>query len=114
MERLLMPVDAGELTERLKVYEAVASRNDTGEATIAASLVATVWGAVRPLSSRELQQYGQQVGVTQYRVVIRNLSSLTSDMWIEYRGRKLEIASIDEHERRLYMILTCVQRHVAA
>lgn len=107
-----MPVNAGELTERLAVYQAVQTRNDTGEATLTPALVATVWGSVRPLSSREQQQYGQQVGVTTYKVLIRNLSSLTSDMWIVYRGRKLEIAAIDEYEGRLYMIVTCVQRHV--
>lgn len=106
-----MPVNAGELTERLKVYRAIQTRNDTGEVTLAPSLVASVWGAVRPLSSREQQQYGQQVGVTVYKVLIRNLPSLTSDMWIDYRGRKLEISSIDEYERRLYMMVTCSERH---
>lgn len=106
-----MPVNAGELTERLRFYEAVVSRNDTGEATLTPALVATVWGSVRPLSSREVQQYGQQVGVTQYRVLIRALGKLKPEMWADYRGRKLEIASIDEYERRLYMLLTCVERH---
>jgi SPP1 family predicted phage head-tail adaptor len=107
-----MPVNAGELTDRLTIYRAVQTRNDTGEVTLAPSLVAKVWGAVRPLSSREQQQYGQQVGVTLYKVVIRFLPSLTSDMWVQYRDRKLEIAAIDDYEGQLYSIITCVQRHI--
>jgi SPP1 family predicted phage head-tail adaptor len=107
-----MPVNAGDLSERVSVYEAVVSRNDTGEATLTPSLVAKVWGEVRPLSSRESMQYGQQVGTTMYKVKIRLLTTLTSDMWIVHRGRKLEIASIDEYEQRLYQTLTCTERHI--
>lgn len=107
-----MPIDAGDLTERLKVYRSVVARNDTGEAVLTPQLVSTVWGEVRPLSSRESMQYGQQVGITLYKVKIRFLRGLTSDMWIVYQGRKLEIASIDEFERRLFMVLTCTERHI--
>ena len=107
-----MPVNAGDLTERVKVYEAVVSRNDTGEATLTPQLVCSAWAEVRPLSSRESVQYGQQVGTTMYKVKVRFLSSLTSDMWIVHRGRKLEIAAIDEYEGRLYQMLTCTERHI--
>jgi SPP1 family predicted phage head-tail adaptor len=107
-----MPVNAGELTERLKVYRAVQTRNDTGETTLSPSLVDTVWGAVRPMTARESMQYGQQVGVTFYKATIRIAAWLTYDMWIDYRGRKLEIAAIGEFERRLYMEVDCVQRHI--
>jgi SPP1 family predicted phage head-tail adaptor len=107
-----MPVNAGDLTERVNVYRAVVTRNDTGEATLTPALVAKVWAEVRPLSSRESMQYGQQVGTTMYKVKIRLLSALTSDMWIVYRERKLEIASIDEYEGRLYQMLTCTERHI--
>ena len=107
-----MPVNAGQLTERVEVFRAVVSRNDTGEATLTPALVSKVWAEVRPLSSRESVQYGQQVGTTMYKLKIRLLSSLTSDMWIVYRGRKLEIAAIDEYEGRLYQMLTCTERHI--
>jgi SPP1 family predicted phage head-tail adaptor len=107
-----MPISAGELDNRLKVYQAVQVRNDTGEVTLVPSLVAVVWGAVRPLSSREQQQFGQQIGITLYKVVIRMLPALKSSMWIDYGGRRLEISAIDEYESRLYMILTCVERHI--
>ena len=107
-----MPVDAGDLTERLAIYRAVVSRNDTGEATLTPQLVSKVWGEVRPLSSRESVQYGQQVGVTLYKVKIRYIGGITSDLWIDYRGRKLEIGSVDEYERRLFIVLTCSERHI--
>ena len=107
-----MPVNAGDLTERVKVYQAVVGRNDTGEATLTPQLVCSVWSQIRPLSSRESVQYGQQVGTTMYKLKIRFLSVLTSDMWIVYRGRKLEIAAIDEYERQLYQMLTCTERHI--
>ena len=106
-----MPVNAGELTERLKVYQSVQGRDSAGAVILTPSLVATVWASVRPLSSRESMQYGQQIGVTLYKVQMRYLASLTSDMWIDYRGRKLEISSIDEYERRLYQMVTCAERH---
>ncbi len=107
-----MPVNAGELLNRLTVYQSVQTRNDAGEVTLTPSKVASVWGDVRPLSSRESLQYGQQVGVTVYKVIIRFMPSLTTDMWIDYRGRRLEIATMDEYEYQLYMILTCVERHI--
>lgn len=107
-----MPVNAGDLTERVKVYEAVVSRNDTGEATLTPALVDKIWAQVRPATSRESMQYGQQVGTTMYKVKIRMLPALTFDMWIVHRGRKLEIASIDDHEGRLYQMLTCTERHL--
>jgi SPP1 family predicted phage head-tail adaptor len=107
-----MPINAGELINRLTIYQAVQTQNDAGEVTLAPSKVASVWGDVRPLSSRESLQYGQQVGVTVYKVIIRFFPTLTFDMWIDYRGRRLEISTIDEHEYQLYMILTCVQRHI--
>jgi SPP1 family predicted phage head-tail adaptor len=107
-----MPVNAGELVYRLTVYQAVQNRNDSGEVTLTPSKVASVWGNVRPLSSREQQQYGQQIGITLYKVVIRFLPSLRSDMWFDYRGRRLEVSSIDEYENRLYQIVTCVERHI--
>lgn len=107
-----MPLNAGNLGERLRVYRSVTVRNDTGEATLTPSLVATVWGEVRPLSSREAVQYGQQIGSTTYKVVIRYLKDLTMDMWIDYRGRKLEIGAIDEYEARLFQVITCTERHM--
>jgi SPP1 family predicted phage head-tail adaptor len=107
-----MPLNAGQLNERLGVYKPVVVRNDTGEATLTSALVATVWAEVRPLSSREAMQYGQQIGVTSYKVVIRQLNALMIDMWFDYRGRKLEIASIDEHESRLFQVITCTERLV--
>ena len=106
-----MPVKAGELGERLAVYRAVQTRNETGEATLAPSLFATVWGAVRPLTSREGVQYGQTVGTTLYKVQMRFLRGLTMDMWIVYQGRKLEISAIDEYEQQLYVMVTCAERH---
>jgi SPP1 family predicted phage head-tail adaptor len=107
-----MPLNAGNLTERVQVYRPVVVRNDTGEATLSSVLVAKVWAEVRPLSSREGLQYGQQIGVTSYKVVIRQLNALTMEMWFDYRGRKLEIASIDEHESRLFQVITCTERLV--
>jgi SPP1 family predicted phage head-tail adaptor len=107
-----MPVNAGELVNRVTVCQAVQNRNDAGEVTLTSSKVASVWANVRPLSSRESIQYGQQVGVTLYKVVIRFLPSLTSDMWFDYQGRRLEISSIDEYEFQLYQIVTCVERHI--
>ena len=75
-----MPVVAGELTERLAVYQAVKTRNETGEATLTPSLFASVWGAVRPLTSRESVQYGQTVGTTLYKVQMRFLKGMSLDM----------------------------------
>ena len=57
-------------------------------------------------------QYGQQIGVKSYKVVIRYLDTLTMDMWFDYSGRKLEIASIDEYEARLFQVVTCTERLV--
>lgn len=54
---------AGSLTERVAVEEPLTTQDDTGEEITTWSPVASVWGAVEPLTGREKLQAGQ-VGAT--------------------------------------------------
>jgi SPP1 family predicted phage head-tail adaptor len=84
-----MSLSAGKLRHRLRIEEYVAledSHGDpiqdatTGEISKAWETVATVWGAIEPLSAREYVQSGAKQSEMAARITIRYRSGLTAAM----------------------------------
>jgi SPP1 family predicted phage head-tail adaptor len=106
-------ISAGELTERVVIQQPTDTQNAVGEATLAWSTFATVWAAVRATSGREVERYGQVVGISGHMVTIRALPGITTGMRVIYRNRTLEIGAINEFDRVWYMELICSETQAA-
>lgn len=105
-----MPLDAGELTERITIESPTTGQNELGETTLTWATYATVWAKVEPLSGREAERYAEVVGLSGHKVTIRALSGLTTSMRVLYRSRTLEIGAINEYERRWHLELVCTEK----
>lgn len=105
-----MPLDAGDLTDRITIEEPTESRNDVGEAILAWSTFATVWAEVQTMSGREAERHGMTAGINAYRVTIRHLTGLQSSMRIIHDGRTLEIGQVNEKERKWHQELLCTEK----
>lgn len=75
-------MDIGRLRHRLKIYDkGTLTRNTVGEEIPAYdALVATVWGALEPLSGREFIEANQVQADVTIRIVIRYRSDIRPEM----------------------------------
>ena len=85
---------AGVLRNRIAVQTASHARDATGGITPTWSTAATRWGAIIPLSGRELEDARQVEGRTSTRIVMRYYSGLTSEYRLTHGGRTFEILSV--------------------
>lgn len=105
-----MPLDAGDLTDRITIEEPTESRNDVGETILSWSTFSTVWADVQTMSGREAERHGMTAGINAYRVTIRHLAGLQSSMRIIHDGRTLEIGQVNEKERKWHQELLCTEK----
>jgi SPP1 family predicted phage head-tail adaptor len=107
-----MPLNAGDLTERVTIETPTQTRNIEGEVVTSWSTFAEVWANVSALPSRSVEKYFDVLGAVAlmaYAVKIRAVPGITTAMRVIYRGRTLEIGSINEYERVWYLELVCVE-----
>lgn len=104
-------VRAGKLRHPIIIQEKVRVEPGDGTWTTAAANVATVWGAVVPLSGRELFEAQQVVPDTTHRVEIRYYPGLTASHQLLHDGRVLQIQSvIDVDERKIDHHVMCKEQ----
>lgn len=105
-------IDAGKLRRRITFQAYDGYLDDNGD--IRKDLdehwsdVATVWGALDPISGREFYTAEQSQSEVTHKVRIRYRAGLETAMRIDLSGRKFEIQSIiDWEERHESMLLMC-------
>ena len=99
-------MNIGKLKHRLALQAETQTQGATGEVTSTYATASTVWGSLRPLSGREMEQASQISEEITYRAEIRFYSGLTTEYRISHDSRTFEIANImnyDELDR--YQIL---------
>lgn len=85
---------AGDLDRRITIEQRSVSQDATyGTATLAWTTLATVWAQVRDVLPSRSEQVADNVSLARRpsRIRIRYRSDITSDMRIDYGGRKLRI-----------------------
>ncbi len=89
-------MDIGRLRHRLKIYDkGTITRNGVGEEIPAYdALVATVWGAVEPLSGREFLEANQVQADVTLRIVIRYRSGIRPEMRVIEDEHTYEIEAV--------------------
>ncbi|OQY26233.1 MAG: hypothetical protein B6244_14135 [Candidatus Cloacimonetes bacterium 4572_55] len=99
-------MNTGRLRHRLALQVETQSQGATGEVASSYATDTTVWGALSPVSGREMEQARQISEEITYKAVIRYYSSLTTEYRILYDSRVFEIANIQNfNERNIYQIL---------
>lgn len=88
-----MTLAAGRLRHRVRIEQPVEDRDEDSGAVITTwALVAEVWAAIEPLSTREFIQAAAVQSEITGRIVIRFRDGLTPDMRIIHNGRVLNPA----------------------
>lgn len=103
-------MDIGKLRHRLKIYDkGTVTRNGTGEEIAAYdALVATVWGAVEPLSGREFLEATQLQADVTFRIRIRYRNDIRPEMRVVEGTHTYHIeAVLDQRGERKEVHLMC-------
>jgi len=103
-------MNPGELRQRLMIQSKVVTRNTFGEEVITFLTRGSVWGSVRPLSSREYFLSQQAQSQVSHQVTIRYFAGLRTDWRILWGTRVFDIKSvINTDEKNQEMILLCTE-----
>lgn len=100
-------IDIGRLNERVTIKSPTEVRSRSGETTLNwDTTLATVWGSVEGLSSRDIMQAQQANVVATHKIRIRYRPDVKHTHRIVWRDRPMEIASVtDRSDRQLLEIL---------
>jgi SPP1 family predicted phage head-tail adaptor len=90
----------GLMRERVTIQRADSEQSPFGEATIVWNTVGEVWASVQGLSAREVLQAQQANAIITHKIRIRFFDGLTHQHRLIWRGRTMEIASVQERETR--------------
>ena len=93
-------MNIGKLRHRLILQTETQTQGATGEVTSSYSTDTTVWGSLRPVSGRELEQARQISEEITYKAEIRFYSGLTTEHRISHDSRTFEIVTILNHDER--------------
>jgi len=103
-------IDPGLLRERVTIQQAAETRNALGEVVQGWVAYTERWASVDNLSSRETLLQGQQKTDLTHRVRMRYVPGLVGTMRLLWRGRVLEITSLNERDNRSEHELLCTER----
>lgn len=109
---MMVSSDLGRLRHRLVLQRrnpvADGGGGEDGDPWAAPNVVATVWGAVEPLSGAERLSAMRLEGQVTHKITIRYRSGVDSDMRIVMGTRSFNIRAVmDVGERRRYLELLC-------
>lgn len=104
-----MPLNAGDLNQRITLRSRAAGLDAHGHPSGAWQTVATVWAAARPVEGREFVAAGEARSEITVRFVIRWRSDVTAAMQVLWRGVAYDIVSppIDPKGSRESLELMC-------
>jgi SPP1 family predicted phage head-tail adaptor len=89
-------VRIGEMTQRLNLEAPVRTADGGGGASVSWSLVAEVWGAIRPLSGGERFEADGLGGRLTHEIWIRHRAGVVSEMRFSLGARLFDIRAVVE------------------
>lgn len=93
----------GVLRSRVTIQAPREARSPSGETTLQWDDVATVFGQVEGLSSRDIMQAQQANVLATHKIRIRYRDDVTHLHRIKWRDRIMELASVTERDKRTYL-----------
>ena len=101
---------AGRLRHRLVLQSKTYTANAYGERVVSWTTEATVWGAIEPLSARELFSQSQIQPEARVRIVLRHYTGLDHTWRIKHGSTYYDIIEVINHDERNSMLtLLCRQ-----
>ena len=105
-------MQAGLLRERVQIQAFTAESDSYGQPIETWAELATVWGDVKPLASREgfTPGAGQIVATATHRVRIRYRADVDEKMRVIWRQRILQVEAVqDPNQRMAETVLMCLE-----
>lgn len=99
-------MNPGKLRHRIEIQQDTGSQDSTGQVIPDWDTFAERWALVEVLAGSEPVQGEQVQASRQYKVTLRYLDGVTSDMRILWGERTLEITSVVEDAYKRQLILT--------
>lgn len=108
----MLRIDPGELRHRIAIQSSNSTASsDLGQPIDAWTTVATVWGAIEPLSGREAFYANQVQADASHRVIIRGNRTVTTRNRLVHEGRTFNIVSVmSDEERPRYKTLSVMEQ----
>jgi len=103
----------GELDQRIAFYDLVETSDDMGGDTVTDTLIDSAWAHVRPLSTREREEYQRVNAEASYVFVIRNRQDILEKYSIEWEGVRYNIRGIPQKKKRALYLDIVAERGVA-
>lgn len=96
------------MRERVVIKVNAYTKNDLGENIPTVTTLATVWAKVQPVRGKELKDIGRLAAVQTYLITIRHRTDLTTDNFIIWDGKTLNIRSLQNRdERSQFLSIEC-------
>lgn len=106
-------VSIGEMSTRLALQAPLRADDGGGGATVTWSLVAEVWGAVRPVSGGEVYEADGLSGRVSHEIWIRHRTGVLPEMRFGLGTRVFEIRAVIESIERRCFLRCLVEERVA-
>ena len=105
-----MRIRAGRLRHRLTLQSKTCTRDSYGAAIVAWATVRTVWGAIEPLSGRELTAQSQVQAEAQVKILLRYTTGIDTTWRVSHDSKYYDILAVINHDEKDYMLtLLCRQ-----
>jgi len=91
-------MQAGNLNQRINLYQAVSSKSASGAPTQALSLIVPTWSSIEQKSSDSSEGDDRNKTANSYQLTIRYRTNLKTGDWIEWRGRFMKITGLDDSD----------------
>ena len=95
---------AGCRDRRIVIQSLTETTTDGGEVTLTPTTAATVWAAIRPLSTHEAMVAKQSQSTITHKIIILYRPGITPQMQATYKGRTFRfesVTNVDEANRQL-------------
>lgn len=104
-------VDIGRLNKRITLQRYTEVENEIGQTIVSLIDFKTVWASVEPISGKEYTDVDRNSNQLTYRIYIRYLENVNTDMVVDYNGLKFKItACINPRMKNELLQLVCVEQ----
>ncbi|CDL83166.1 conserved hypothetical protein [Xenorhabdus szentirmaii DSM 16338] len=101
-----MPMKAGSLRYRIKLFRPVKNRDDLGAEIIVWAYVTETWARAEALSHRKIRTADQQQVIEVQQFTVRPRKDIEPDWLVEHQGRLFTIRAVDRNRTDRAVITT--------
>lgn len=104
-------IDIGRLNKRITLQRYLEQENEIGQTIVSLTDFKTVWASVEPISGKEYTDADRNNNQLTYRIYIRYIENVNTDMIVDYKGIKFKItACINPRMSNELIQLVCVEQ----